>query len=64
MKSRSPEKSVGVADVKVLQLDDQVATLHLLAHNVEVTVLAHKQHLLQESRFKTISRVSIIVVGL
>ena len=35
-KSRSPEMSVGV---KVLKLDDKVATLHFLANNVEVTVL-------------------------
>ena len=27
------------ADVKVLKLDDKVATLHFLANNVEVTVL-------------------------
>ena len=43
MKSRSPEKSFGVADMKVLKLDEEVATLHFLAINVEVTFLPPKQ---------------------
>ena len=45
MQPRSPEKSVGVVDVKVLKLDEKVTTLHFLAIDVELTVLAPNKHL-------------------